>query len=135
VRIARKAAGLIVHVQAHDAGEKVLVDPLAVEAGVVGVAFIPQGQVEIPVRAEMEIAGIMIGEIVALIDHHYFRTDHGLVRVGGRDFKARQPVMPGAGAGRLVGVERVPDVEETVRRIPGMKLQREQSFLLRRYPA
>ena len=42
VRRGHQAAGLLIHVEAHDGGEEILVDALAVHSGVIGVAFVAE---------------------------------------------------------------------------------------------
>ena len=74
-------AGPFVHVQAQNAREKILIDPLTVLISVPGTPFVAHRDVEVTVGPEMEIAAVVIGLLVVLIDQDHLRARVRLVRI------------------------------------------------------
>ena len=124
MHVRHQAARPFIHVEAHDGGKEVLIYALRVVIGVVGAALVAEGHVEIAIRAEVQVAGIMVGRFIELYDVARLRTRVSLVGIGGRDLIAGQNVMPSATRGRDRGA-RVKDVKETVDGISRMERQPE----------
>ena len=79
VRIGLQALGTLIDIDPQDTCKKISIYFLAVVQGVIGRAFIPQGNIEKSIGAKMKITSIMVSRIVPLIDENGFGgwlTDH-----------------------------------------------------------
>ncbi len=124
VGVGGQAAGLGVHIDAHQRREEIAGDVLGVAGGVVGVALVTQRRIQVPVGAEVQIAALMVAELVALLDQHLLGQRVGEVRVARADLEARQPLVA-----ERTDAGRVADVEEAVAGVVRMKRQAQQAFL------
>ena len=71
-----------IYIDAQNAGEKVFVDELAVETGVVAVAFIADGNIEVAVvRTEMNIPAVVVARLIELLDEDALARDIRSVRI------------------------------------------------------
>ena len=127
VGLRRKIRGALVHVNSQNAGEKILVNALAVVERIVLVAFVAERNVEIAVRAKMQIAAVVIAGFVNLREERKFGVRQRNVCVRGRRLKPCDPFITTARS-RCVG-EVVKNIKITVRRVTRMKGQPKQTFL------
>ncbi len=67
MRVRGEVPGLVVHIDAEDSGEEVLVHALGIEPLVGLVALVTHAVVEVAVRAEMQVAAVVISLFVALV--------------------------------------------------------------------
>ena len=64
MRIGNKIGRQVVHIQAENAGPEILVETLTVAAGVVGVTFVAEREIKVAVRAEMDVAAVVVGGFI-----------------------------------------------------------------------
>src|SRR5882724_9414568 len=127
MRIGWETAGALVHVDAQNTGEKVLIDSLGVSVFAISSALVSERDIKISVGSEMKVPCIVvIYVLIQLRDEGHLRVRQGLVRVGWRDLEAREAVeRPGARRG--CGVHRVEQEKVTVGWIPRMEGQSQQT--------
>ena len=74
-------AGQIVHIDAEDGGEEILVDETGVVVLVVRPALVTGGDVEVAVRAEMHVPAVVVSRLIPLRDHRRFGSGIGRGRL------------------------------------------------------
>ena len=124
MRIGFEAARLSIHIEAQHGGVEVSIDPLGVVVKVVLPAFVAERDVEVAVRAEVQVASVVIARVVPLLDEDFFRSGVGCVGVARRGEKAGDPLVEHA---RFE--DGVKDEELPVRGVGGVKSHAEQSAL------
>jgi hypothetical protein len=129
VRRGRKRARPLVDVEAHNAGEEVAVDALAVLEGVVRRPFVTEREVEVTVRPKQDLAAVVVARLIPLTDQRHLGGRIGGVGLGGGHPKARQPVVQTA-AGPRRGRDRVPDKKAAVGRVVGVEGEGEQTAFI-----
>ena len=95
----RQVAGFFVHVQAQKGGKIICIDELAVVPGIIASSLVPQGDIQVSIRAEMEVAAIVVIRFVALHNKTNFGGRVSLVRICARNLEAGQNIVaptPGA---------------------------------------
>src|SRR5262249_43073058 len=93
MRSGREIFRTLINVEAQDAGKKVFIDALTIVTAVASVAFGAKRKVEVAVGTAMEIAGVVVFEIVELIDQNDFAGWIGGVWIRGGNFEARETIV------------------------------------------
>ena len=109
---------LFIHVDAQDAGKEILGDLLAVSAGVVLIAFVPEGNVEISVGAELQRAAVVVVVVVRLFDQDQLGRGIGGVWISRQQLEAGKPLVKGAAF-----IDRIENEKVTVARVIRVKRQ------------
>src|SRR5438552_9693300 len=126
-----QTASQFVHVDAQKAGEKILIDALAVVVLIIPAAFIADRNVKITLRTKVQIAAVVVAGLVVLVDQNEFRIGVSLGWIARRGLKTGKALVQGvrrnARGRRSRGVI---DVEQPVRRITGVKREAEQTALV-----
>ena len=130
--VGREVAGQLVDIDAQQPREEILVDPLAVIELVIAATFVTQGNIQVAIRAKVEIPAVVIVRLVVLGNQRHFGGEDGVVgRVPGQRGEARHPLIePGAGTGGRQ--ERVENIKIVVVRKIGMEGEAEHSRLAAR---
>src|SRR6266516_3368436 len=132
MRVGWETAGALVHVDAQNTGEKVLIDSLGVSVIAISFALVSERDIKISVGSEMKVPSIVvIYVLIQLRDEWHLRVRQGLVRVGWRDLEAREAIVR-PGARRGCGVHRVEQEKVTVGWIPRMEGQSQQTAFVPR---
>ena len=118
------AAGFFVHINARDARKKAVVNALRVILRIVLVAAVPQRNVEITVRAEVQVAAVVVVGRVRLLEQHHLRRGVGGVGISRRHREARQPFV-----GHAVGRHGIIEVKIIARRKSRMEREAQQPLL------
>jgi hypothetical protein len=80
VGVGGQVPGLEIDIDAHQRREEIAGDVLGVAGGVVGVALVTQRRIQVSVGAEVQIATLVVAELVALLDQHLLGQRVGEVR-------------------------------------------------------
>ena len=127
MRVGWEIARALVHVDAENTGEKVLINSLGVAVVTAKSALISERDIKISIGSEMKVPSVVvIYVLIELRDEWHLRIRQGLVRVGGRDLEAREAIVR-PGARRSCGVQRVEQEKVTVGWIPRMEGQSQQT--------
>ena len=110
MRVGWETARALVHVEAQNTGEKVLINSLGVAVSAVSSALVSERDIKISIGSEMKVPSVVvIYVLIELRDEWHLRIRQGLVRVGGRDLEAREAIVK-PGASRGCGVQRAPSI-------------------------
>src|SRR5437867_13312106 len=104
--IRSQTAGSPIHINAHDGGKEVLIYALGVMIIIVPAPLISQGHIQVTIRAEVQVAPVMIESLIVLDNVANAGGRIPLIGVGGRNIIARQNVMASAScrSHRVLGI-------------------------------
>src|SRR6478609_841798 len=126
MRIRREIAGALVHIDPEDAGKEILVDELAIQPEVVWILLITGGVIQIAIGTEVEVAAVVIGSLIKLLQQDEFGIGICDVGIAGAHFEPRDALMIGATG----DADSVSHVEIAVGGVAGMERESEQSVFL-----
>ena len=109
MRIRFQIARFFIHIDPQHAGEEILVDALTVITGIILVALVPKGNVEVAIRAKLQATSLVIGVVVGLFDEDELRSGVGDIGVAGRAGETGNPLEDrrADGAVPVDGIEEV----------------------------
>src|SRR6266536_1925455 len=119
MRVWEETARALVHIDAQNTGEKVLIDSLGVSVLAAASALVSKRDIKKSVGSEMNVTRVVISGLIELSDEGHLRFRQPLVQVRGRDLEARKAIVI-PGARRCCGVQRVEEEKITVGWIPRM---------------